>query len=137
MVEFRLAPRIEADSLFVLDWPLCQVRLMDDRRYPWLLLLPRIDGLEEWSALSDADAATLALEAKRAAAAIERHARPAKLNVAALGNIVRQFHLHVVGRFEGDPAWPGPVWGVGSADRHPGADRDTAVAAWRGRLTEG
>lgn len=134
MVEFRLAPRIEADSLFVLDWPLCQVRLMDDRRYPWLLLLPRIGGLEEWSALSDTDVAALAIEAKRAASAVERHARPDKINIAALGNIVRQFHLHVVGRFENDPAWPGPVWGVGSADRYPEADRAAAVALWRGRL---
>jgi diadenosine tetraphosphate (Ap4A) HIT family hydrolase len=111
---FRLASRLEADSDFLVDWPLCQVRLMDDARFPWLILVPRRPGLEEWSELRAEDSGQLAEEIGKAGQALARMFAPTKVNVATLGNIVRQMHVHVVARFETDAAWPGPVWGQGA-----------------------
>ncbi|MCX5496911.1 HIT domain-containing protein [Kaistia dalseonensis] len=125
---FALAAPIENDSIFLTDWTLCQVRLMDDSRYPWLLLLPRRPGLVEWTELDAADLATLALEIRRAGNALGAAAPFDKLNVAALGNIVRQMHVHVVGRSVGDPAWPGPVWGHGARLPYGTIERDHLVA---------
>jgi diadenosine tetraphosphate (Ap4A) HIT family hydrolase len=110
---FRLAQRLESDSAFLVDWPLCQVRLMDDARFPWVILVPRRPGLEEWTELKVADSAQLAQEIGKVGNALARMFSPTKLNVGALGNIVRQMHVHVVARFETDAAWPGPVWGQG------------------------
>lgn len=112
--DFRLASRLAADSLFLVDWPLCQVRLMDDARFPWLILVPRRPGLEEWTELGAKDSAQLAQEIGKAGQALARMFAPTKLNVGALGNIVRQMHVHVIARFETDAAWPGPVWGQGA-----------------------
>ena len=111
---FRLAPRLEADSIFLVDWPLCQVRLIDDMRFPWIILVPRRPGLEEWTELGVVDSAQLAEEIGKAGNALMLMFSPAKLNVGALGNIERQMHVHVVARFETDVAWPGPVWGHGA-----------------------
>lgn len=114
MTGFSLSPRLAADSVFVTDWPLCQVRLMDDQRFPWLILVPRRAGLEEWSELTRADAHQLSEEIARAGEGLVQHFKPTKINVGALGNIVRQMHVHVIARFEADAAWPGPVWGQGT-----------------------
>jgi diadenosine tetraphosphate (Ap4A) HIT family hydrolase len=111
---FRLAARLEADSLFLTDWPLCQVRLMDDARFPWLILVPRRPGLEEWTELSAGESAELAREIARAGQVLAQCCKPTKLNIGALGNIVRQLHIHVIARFDTDAAWPGPVWGQGT-----------------------
>lgn len=111
---FRLALRLEADSVFLLDWPLCQVRLMDDARFPWLILVPRRPGLEEWTELGSEDSARLAQEIGKTGRALSKMFTPTKLNIGALGNIVRQMHVHVIARFDGDAAWPGPVWGQGT-----------------------
>ncbi|MGE0008906.1 MAG: HIT domain-containing protein [Parvibaculaceae bacterium] len=121
---FRLARRLEADSLFLVDWPLCQVRLMDDSRFPWLILVPRRPGLEEWSELGPEDSAGLAHEIGKAGRALARMLEPTKINVGALGNIVRQMHVHVVARFDTDAAWPGPVWGQGAGVPYESAARD-------------
>lgn len=128
---FEVASQIAADSVLVAEWPLCQVRLMDDRRYPWLLLLPRKPGLEEWTKLSDEDLAVLAVEIKRASVALGAVAAFDKLNVGALGNIVRQMHVHIIGRSVGDAAWPGPVWGQGTREPYAPAARDTLVGRLR------
>lgn len=96
------------------DWPLCQLRLMDDQRFPWLILVPRLPELEEWSELTRADAHQLSDEIARAGEGLAQMFKPTKINVGALGNIVRQMHVHVIARFETDPAWPGPVWGQGT-----------------------
>jgi diadenosine tetraphosphate (Ap4A) HIT family hydrolase len=121
---FSLAPRLEADSLFLIDWPLSQLRLMDDVRFPWLILVPRRPGLEEWTELSPEDAALLSGEIGRAGRVLAQVFKPAKLNVGALGNIVRQMHVHVIARFETDAAWPGPVWGQGTRVSYERAQRD-------------
>ncbi|WEK49632.1 MAG: HIT family protein [Candidatus Kaistia colombiensis] len=131
---FEVAGRIVADSAWIADWPLCQVRLMDDRRFPWLLLLPRKPGLEEWTELDDADLAVLAVEIKRAGEALGAVATFDKLNVGALGNIVRQMHVHVIGRSVGDAAWPGPVWGQGTRESYADGERGELVLRLQGYL---
>jgi len=109
---FELDPRLAADSLFVRALELCEVRLHRDARYPWLLLIPRVPGAVEILDLSPEDQDRLWGEIRWAAGLLQRRYRPTKLNVAALGNQVRQLHVHVIARWEGDAAWPGPVWGA-------------------------
>lgn len=112
---FALDRRLAADSRPVISLPLCDVRLMDDARYAWLVLVPRRAGLVEVADLVADEQALLWQEVNRASAALRAVAPCDKLNLGALGNIVRQLHVHVVARCEGDAAWPGPVWGHGSA----------------------
>jgi diadenosine tetraphosphate (Ap4A) HIT family hydrolase len=114
-MSFTLDPRLAADTLAVTDLPLCEVRLMNDARYAWLILVPRLPGLAEIADLANDERARLWREVDQAAAALRSVAPCDKLNVGALGNIVRQLHVHVVARCEGDAAWPGPVWGYGAA----------------------
>lgn len=121
---FSLSPRLAADSVFIVDWPLSQLRLMDDQRFAWLILVPRRDGLEEWMDLKPEEAHQLSDEIARAGQGLARMFRPTKINVGALGNIVRQMHVHVVARFETDAAWPGPVWGQGTRLPYEGAQRE-------------
>lgn len=116
---FTLDPRLAADTLHIGDLPLSRVLLMNDARFPWLILVPRRDGLVEITDLSEADADALMREARLAARVLVDIAKPDKINVAALGNVVAQLHLHVVARFLSDPAWPGPVWGHGSRTAYP------------------
>jgi diadenosine tetraphosphate (Ap4A) HIT family hydrolase len=131
---FAVAPQIEADSVLIADWSLSQLRLMDDRRFPWLLLLPRKPGLEEWTELDDSELAILAVEIKRAGAALGIVASFDKLNVGALGNIVRQMHVHIIGRTVGDAAWPGPVWGQGAREPYSLGEREALVARLQATL---
>lgn len=113
--DFVLDPRLKADTQPVVSLELSDVLLMNDARFPWLVLVPRRAGMVEICDLSGAEQATLWQEANRAAQALRAVAPFDKLNLGALGNIVRQLHVHVVGRRERDAAWPGPVWGSGRA----------------------
>lgn len=124
-MSFELHPRLAADTAFVCDWPLCRVLLMEDGRYFWLVLVPRLPDVTEITDLIPEDRAQLMEEAARAGRII-RQAGAAKLNIGALGNLVPQLHLHVVGRAPGDPAWPGPVWG-----HSPAAPYDPILKAQR------
>ena len=128
---FQLDPRLAADTVLVVDLALCTVRLMNDRRYPWLVLVPRRDGAVEIHALDSGDRAMLAEETVVAAAALAAHAPGCKINIGALGNIVRQLHVHVVARRPDDAAWPGPVWGHGRAVPYDAADADRLIATLR------
>ncbi|HXD36489.1 MAG TPA: HIT family protein [Rhodanobacter sp.] len=112
---FTLDPRLAGDTLAVTSLPLCEVRLMNDARYAWLILVPRQPELAEIADLAHDERARLWREVDQAAAALRLVAPCDKLNIGALGNIVRQLHVHVVARCEGDDAWPGPVWGHGTA----------------------
>jgi diadenosine tetraphosphate (Ap4A) HIT family hydrolase len=131
MGPFDLHPQLAKDGLFLADWPLCRVLRMNDRTYPWLILVPRLAGAREIVDLSEADQQTLMGEIARASAALKRLRRPHKLNVAALGNMVPQLHVHVIGRNENDPAWPKPVWGVVAANPFPPLEAEMEIAAWR------
>lgn len=116
---FALDPRLAADTLPVGDLALSLVLLMNDARHPWLILVPRRPGLVELTDLGESDAAALMAELRVATSVMLDLAKPDKVNVAALGNVVAQLHVHVVGRFMSDPAWPGPVWGRGQPTRYP------------------
>ena len=115
MTAFNLDPRLRDDSIPVADLGLCSLRLMDDRRFPWLLLIPRRPGCVELLDLQAEDQAQLGREILAVSGALKDRLQPDKLNVAALGNQVAQLHVHVIARFRDDAAWPGPVWGVGQA----------------------
>ena len=115
MTEFQLNSRLEADSHAVCALELCDVRLMNDSRYCWLLLVPRRAGISEWHELSAGDAARLSAEISLASGALQAVSGADKINVAAIGNMVRQMHVHVVARHQSDETWPGTVWNSGSA----------------------
>ena len=134
MTDFVLDPRLAADTAFIADGPLSQVRLMDDTRFPWLVLVPRVNGVSEWLELDGGQQRLLLAEINQAGQLIRAQPGVEKLNIGALGNIVRQFHVHLIGRYEGDPAWPGPVWGQGAAARHAPAALAAQIDAWRRRL---
>lgn len=134
MAAFDLDPRLAADSLFVADGPLSQVRMMDDARFPWLLLVPRVDGAAEWIDLDGNQQRLLLAELNQVSQLLRVVPGVTKLNIGALGNIVRQLHVHLVGRHEGDAAWPGPVWGSGAAQRFDEAERERRLAHWRHAL---
>ena len=111
---FTLDPRLEAESFPLGLLRLCEVRLFDDARFPWLILVPARAGLVDIIDLDEAGRQRLMQEVALAAAALKTLTRCHKLNVAALGNQVRQLHVHVIARFETDAAWPNPVWGRGA-----------------------
>ncbi len=130
-VTFALDARLERDTQVVGDFALCRVLVMKDARWPWLILVPRRESLIELSDLDAAARARLVEETARAADWLKAHASADKINVGALGNVVRQLHVHVVARRAGDPAWPGPVWGFGVAVPYGEADAAAFVAAVR------
>ena len=113
IVNFDLDPRLVADTMPIGRFTLCEVRLMDDLRWPWLVLVPRMPGLVEIHDLPLAELAMASGEWAASSRALKQVTGATKINVAAIGNMVRQLHLHVVARNEGDANWPGPVWGHG------------------------
>jgi diadenosine tetraphosphate (Ap4A) HIT family hydrolase len=117
-VTFALDPRLAADTLDVGDLSLSRALLMNDARFPWLILVPRRAGLTEIFDLDRAQRGVLMDEIALASNALHALSNVDKINVGALGNIVRQLHVHIVGRKIGDAAWPGPVWGGGAAQRY-------------------
>jgi diadenosine tetraphosphate (Ap4A) HIT family hydrolase len=132
--DFALDPRLDNDGLFLMDWPLCRVLRMNDRAYPWLILVPRRTGKRELIDLATTDQALLLGEISRACRAVKTALKPEKLNVAALGNVVAQLHVHVVGRFTDDPAWPRPIWGVQAPEPFDSDEAEVEVIQWRERL---
>lgn len=132
-------PRLLAGSHPAADTPLLHLRLQDDARWPWLVLIPRRPGLIELEDLAPGEQALLMEAAVRAGAAVRAVARALgrpvdKLNLGALGNVVPQLHLHVVGRRRDDPAWPGPVWGVGTPEPYAPVALALALEAVRAAL---
>ena len=137
---FKADPAFESGSVIACDWPLCQVRLQDDARFPWLILIPRRAGLHEIEDLTAAERAALMDEIVRAGDMVrslgQAAARPVqKLNVAALGNVTAQLHVHVIGRRHDDGQWPDPVWGRGTAVPYGANGLQAAVS--RIRLSSG
>ena len=108
---YELHPQLAADTHPVAAFELSELRLMDDANYPWLVLVPRLPDAHELIDLDQSQRHLLTDEVDRAARALRDAFQPHKLNVAALGNLVPQLHVHVIARFEHDPAWPSPVWG--------------------------
>jgi len=112
MGEFRLHPQLEQDSVPVIMLELSEVRLQTDANYPWLVLVPQLAGARHIHRLSEHDQQLLLRETSYVAERFEKFTGADNINVAALGNMVPQLHVHIVARFEGDPAWPGPIWGI-------------------------
>jgi len=108
---YALHPQLADDSHPLPGFSLCELRLMDDANYPWLVLVPRVADAREWLDLTPEQRHQLSDEIDCAARVLTAVFRPFKLNIAALGNQVPQLHVHVIARFEDDPAWPTPVWG--------------------------
>ena len=132
---FELDEAFVATSQAVGDLSLSHVRLQDDARYPWIVLIPRREAARELEDLSRQDLATLTDEILAAGQAVRAlGARVDKLNVGALGNVTPQLHVHVVGRRIDDPAWPGPVWGHSPAQAYDAQALEAAVASARKAL---
>ncbi len=115
---FILHPRLEADTNTLCQWPLSQVLLMNDRRFPWVILVPRRENLVELFDLSADDQQQFTLESVTLARSLKHHFQAHKMNIAALGNQVTQLHIHYIARFTNDVAWPGPVWNSGTTERY-------------------
>ena len=124
MSQFVLHPQLKADTHFIADLELSRLLLMDDARYPWVILVPRRRDLTELHQLDNAAQSVLMEEITRLSEAMQGFFQAGNMNVGALGNMVPQLHIHVIARNPGDAAWPGPVWGVGN--RKPYGDRAAA-----------
>lgn len=136
MSDFVLDPRLEGDTLPVADLALSTLRLAKDARFPWLILVPKRPEIAEIIDLDAMDRAILFDEIVLVSEALRSATRCHKLNVAALGNQVRQLHVHVIARFEDDAAWPRPVWGTGEAVAYEPAARDRLITALRENLPQ-
>jgi diadenosine tetraphosphate (Ap4A) HIT family hydrolase len=112
---FELDERLARDTELVTTLGLCQLRILKDSRWPWLMLVPQRNGMTEIFDLKPLDQALLSFETAMVGTALKTVTGATKINIGALGNIVRQLHVHVVARSEGDPNWPGPIWGFGQA----------------------
>jgi len=119
---FQLDPRLKADCELVLDLPVCRVLLMNNASVAWFILVPRIVDATELTALSMENQQQILMEINQVASALEHIFMPHKLNIGALGNVVSQLHIHVIGRFHKDPAWPNPVWGNLAANEYEAAE---------------
>jgi diadenosine tetraphosphate (Ap4A) HIT family hydrolase len=131
---WSLHPQLARDTVPLGDLELSRVLAMNDANYPWLVLVPRRPDVVEIIDLDDAGRAELMTEIARVCAALRVHTQCDKLNVAAIGNVVPQLHVHIVARRKDDPAWPRPVWGAAPARVYAAADSDTFVAALRRAL---
>jgi diadenosine tetraphosphate (Ap4A) HIT family hydrolase len=131
---WALDPQLERDTVTIGNLPLCRVLLMNDSNYPWLLLVPRQRGAVEITDLDTADRTKLMGEIADAARALKAITSCDKINVAALGNVVAQLHVHVIARSRGDAAWPKPVWGAVPARAYDGDALQALLAALRQRL---
>ncbi|MFK7988161.1 MAG: HIT domain-containing protein [Sandaracinaceae bacterium] len=125
---FELDPRIAEDSALLGPLPLCQARLHRDARYPWVRLVPARPAIREIHTMDPTDRAQLLDEVVAVSAAMESALGAEKMNVAALGNICPQLHMHVVARYAADDAWPGPIWGVHPPLEYIGEAWQTRVA---------
>ena len=133
--EFKLDRRLESDSDRVIQTGLCDLRLSKDARWPWLILVPRRTDISEVFELTPLDQVLLTFETEMVASALKKITGATKINIGALGNIVRQLHVHVIARFEGDANWPGPIWGFGTAEPYEDGKREQYIATLREALS--
>ena len=129
---FELHPRLAADGLRIGDLPLCTLLLNNDSRFPWCILVPRLDGLRDFHEVPAGSRDALFREIEAVSLALQQISRADKLNVAALGNMVPQLHIHVIARHTTDAAWPTPVWSVPGAT--PYADAAPLIAQLQQQL---
>ena len=125
---FCLDSRLKNDAINIGKLQLSQVLLMNDSRYPWIILVPELDNVYEWTDLSKEQQITLHDESLLIQKVLKNLYDGQSLNVGKLGNIVSQFHLHHIVRFENDPAWPGPVWGHSSAVNYSSQELELRIS---------
>ena len=133
-MSFAIDPRLAADTHAIGALPFSELLLMDDARFPWVILVPRIAGARELIDLDEGDQRLLLGEIDHVSRALETLLHPDKLNIAALGNVVPQLHVHVIARFTSDAAWPNPVWGRGERVAYGERERSARIAALRNAL---
>jgi len=131
---FTLHPQLAADTVELARWPLSLVLLMDDARFPWLILVPQRQGLRDLHDVAAAEHGTMMAEIARAGRVMKSTFGADKINTAALGNQVPQLHIHVIARFASDPAWPKPIWSVGERRPMTEAERMQRIAALKPEL---
>jgi diadenosine tetraphosphate (Ap4A) HIT family hydrolase len=136
MTAFVLHPQLAADTTAVTDLPLCRLLLSNDANYPWFILVPRREGIREIHELDDADQQQLLRESMALSRALMAEFKGDKLNIAALGNVVPQLHVHHIVRYRNDPAWPAPVWGKVPAASYDPVEQQRRVGRVRERLSD-
>jgi diadenosine tetraphosphate (Ap4A) HIT family hydrolase len=134
---FTLDTQLGRDTVFVGDLPLARIVLMNDANYPWLIAVPRHPGATELFDLGDEEQAQLMREVALISRVLKDTTGCAKINIAAIGNVVAQLHVHVVARRRDDPAWPRPVWGVLPPRPYEGAERVRLIASIRREVAFG
>jgi diadenosine tetraphosphate (Ap4A) HIT family hydrolase len=132
--EWSLHPQLDQDCVTIADLPLSRLLLSRDANYPWLLLVPRRPGMSEIIDLDTVEQEQLMIEIDVASRALKAATACDKLNIAAIGNLVPQLHVHIVARRRDDPAWPKPVWGTVPARPYDLAERERFIAALRRKL---
>jgi diadenosine tetraphosphate (Ap4A) HIT family hydrolase len=115
---FQLHPQLQADTYKVGHFPLCILLLAKDANYPWCIMVPKLVGVREIHHLSVNNSQVLLAESCALAKSMEQLFKPLKMNIAALGNMVPQLHIHHIARFETDAAWPAPIWGKVPAKKY-------------------
>ena len=136
MTDFALHEQLAADTVEIARWPLSLVLLMNDRNWPWLILVPRRPAIREIYELTETDQRALMTEIVRASRTLTQLVQPHKLNVAALGNVVPQLHVHVIARFGNDPAWPKPAWGALPPERYTGVELQQRMTSFQQALAD-
>ncbi len=132
---FQLHPQLAADSVWLADWPLSQLRLVNDQHYPWFILVPRRVAVRDVIDLCEPDQDQLWLESRTLSLYLKSDYQPDKLNLAALGNMVPQLHLHHIVRFQSDKSWPAPVWGKFPAQPYNTTDLAVLQQRWSERAS--
>lgn len=125
MSDFKLHPQLEKDCVSLSDLKLSRLLLMNNKDFPWCILVPRINDIREIHELSEADQQTLLMESSELSRVMLQIFKGEKMNIAALGNMVPQLHVHHIVRTETDKAWPNPVWGYGDGSIYPAKEMET------------
>ncbi len=128
---FSLHPQLEKDTIFIGKLNLSNILLMNDSRYPWIILVPRIENAVDITDLTTENRLELIEEINQVATAIKQHYQPDRLNIAMLGNIVPQLHCHIIARFKTDFAWAKPVWGIGDANPYTTIEKEKTIKLLR------
>lgn len=137
MSSFRIDPKLLSDTIDVASLEICELRLMNDSRWPWLVLIPRIRNAVEWHELFVDQRQDIDFEISQTAGLLKAFSRCEKINIAGIGNMVRQLHIHVIARKTDDPNWPGPVWGHGEREPYTEHQQEALVDALRTALESG
>ena len=132
--QWRLHPQLARDTIVLGDLPLCRVLIVNDANWPWLLLVPRRDDVNDIIDLDEVEQAQLMTEITRVARALKTVTECDKLNIAALGNVVPQLHVHVIARRAGDAGWPKPIWGAAPPLSHDKAELERFTSAIRRKI---